>query len=67
VSTPGSPVRIGAETPARAALLACAHHLPVGRSPELLEALCAMDVSTGFLAGIRGWAARPLEKTFSNA
>jgi transposase len=64
VSAPGSPVRIGPETCARAALLACAHHLPVGRSRDLLEALCAMDVSTGFLAGIRGRAARRLEKKF---
>jgi transposase len=60
----GSPVRIGPETLARAALLACAHHLPVGRSRDLLEALTAIDVSTGFLAGIRGRAARRLEKTF---
>ena len=64
VSAPGSPVRIGPETCARAALLACAHYLPIGRSRDLLEALCAMDVSTGFLAGIHGRAARRLEKTF---
>ena len=64
VAAPGSPVRIGPETIARAALLSCAHYLPVGRSRDLLEALCAMDVSTGFLAGIRGRAARRLEKTF---
>lgn len=60
----GSPVRIGPEALARAALLTCAHYLPVGRARDLLEALTAIDVSTGFLAGIRGRAARRLEKKF---
>jgi transposase len=64
VATPGSPVRIGPEAVARAALLACAHYLPVGRSRDLLEALTGIDVSTGFLAGIRGRAARRLEQQF---
>jgi transposase len=64
VAAPGSPVRIGPETTARAALLTCAHYLPVGRARDLLEALTAIDVSTGFLAGIRGRAARRLEKRF---
>jgi transposase len=64
VAAPGSPVRIGPETLARAALLTCAHHLPVGRARDLLEKLTAIDVSTGFLAGIRGRAARRLEKKF---
>ena len=64
VAAPGSPVRIGPETMARAALLTCAHYLPVGRARELLEMLTAIDVSSGFLAGIRGRAARRLEKTF---
>ena len=64
VATPGSPVRIGPETMARAALLSCAHYLPIGRSRDLLEALCGIDVSTGFLAGIRGRAARRLEEKF---
>lgn len=52
VSAPGSPVRLGPETIARAALLTCAHYLPIGRSRQLLEALTGIDVSTGFLAGI---------------
>lgn len=60
----GSPVRIGPETLARAALLTCGHFLPVGRARQLLEALTGVDVSTGFLAGIRGRAARKLEKRF---
>jgi transposase len=64
VAASGSPVRIGPETMARAALLTCAHYLPIGRARDLLEALTAIDVSTGFLAGIRGRAARRLEKRF---
>jgi len=64
VAAPGSPVRIGPETLARAALLTCANYLPIGRARDLLEKLCAIDVSTGFLAGIRGRAARRLEKKF---
>ncbi|MEC3982855.1 IS66 family transposase [Amycolatopsis sp. H20-H5] len=64
VATAGSPVRIGPETLARAALLTCGHYLPIGRSRQLLEALAGVDVSTGFLAGVRGRAARKLEKTF---
>lgn len=64
IAGPGSPVRIGPETAARAALLTCGHYLPVGRARQLLETLSAIDVSTGFLAGIRGRAARRLEETF---
>ena len=64
VAAPGSPVRIGPETLARAALLTCAHYLPIGRARDLLEKLTAIDVSTGFLAGIRGRAARRLEQKF---
>jgi transposase len=64
VAAPGSPVRIGPETLARAALLTCAHYLPVGRARDLLEALTSISVSTGFLSGIRGRAARRLEKKF---
>ena len=64
VAAAGSPVRIGPEVCARAALLTCAHYLPVGRARDLLQALTAIDVSTGFLAGIRGRAARRLERKF---
>jgi transposase len=64
VAAPGSPVRIGPATLARAALLTCGHFLPVGRARDLLETLTAIDVSTGFLAGIRGRAARRLETKF---
>jgi transposase len=64
VAAPGSPVRIGPQALARAALLTCAHYLPIGRSRDLLQALTGIDVSTGFLAGVRGRAARRLEKRF---
>ena len=64
VAVEGSPVRIGPEVCARAALMTCAHYLPVGRARDLLEALTAVDVSTGFLAGVRGRAARRLERKF---
>jgi transposase len=64
VAAPGSPVRIGPETLARAALLTCGHFLPVGRARALLETLTGMDISTGLLAGVRGRAARRLEKRF---
>lgn len=64
VAAPGSPVRIGPRTLARVALLTCAHYLPVGRARDLLEKLTAIDVSTGLVAGIRGRAARRVEKTF---
>jgi transposase len=60
----GSPVRIGPETLARAALLTCAHYLPVGRAREVLMALTSVGVSVGFLAGVRGRAARLLERRF---
>ena len=64
LAAPGSPVRIGPATLARCALLTCAHYLPVGRSRDLLERLTAIEVSTGFLAGVRGRAARRLERRF---
>ncbi|MGH3922610.1 MAG: DUF6444 domain-containing protein, partial [Pseudonocardiaceae bacterium] len=64
ISAPGSPVRIGPEIAARAALLTCGHFLPVGRARTLLQSLCGMGVSIGFVAGIRGRAARKLEKKF---
>jgi transposase len=64
VAAAGSPVRIGPQALARAALLTCGHHLPVGRSRALLEALTGIDVSTGLLAGVRGRAARKLERVF---
>jgi hypothetical protein len=45
VAAPGSPVRSGPKTLAQAALLTCAHYLPVGRSRNLLQQLTAIEVS----------------------
>jgi transposase len=63
---PGSPVRIGPQTTALAALLTCGHylHLPVGRAASVLDALAGIRVSTGFTAGVRGRAAALLEAEF---
>jgi transposase len=60
----GSPVRIGPLALSRAALLTCGHYLPVGRTRQVFTALCGMDVSTGFLAGVRGRAARLLQDSW---
>ncbi|HWO60903.1 MAG TPA: transposase [Umezawaea sp.] len=49
---------------ARAAHLLCAHYLPVGRATALMGGLVGAPVSTGFMAGVRGRAARLLEQTF---
>ena len=61
---PGSPVRIGPQTSALAALLSCGHYLPVGRAASVLDALAGIRVSSGFLAGVRGRAADLLESEF---
>ncbi len=49
---------------ARAAILLCAHYLPVKRAGQILAALTGVKVSVGFLAGIRGQAARLIETEF---
>jgi transposase len=54
---PGSPVRIGPQTTALAALLTCGHYLPIGRTRGVLDALAGIGVSTGFMARVRGRAA----------
>jgi transposase len=61
---PGSPVRIGPQTSAVAALLTCGHYLPVGRAASVLEALAGIRVSTGFMAGVRRRAAALLQAKF---
>jgi transposase len=61
---PGSPVRIGPQTTALAALLTCGHYLPIGRATSVLDALAGIRVSTGFVAGVRGRAAALLETEF---
>jgi transposase len=49
---------------ATAAELTCAHYLPVGRATALLATLAGVDASVGFMAGVRGRAARLLEQHF---
>jgi transposase len=65
IAGPGAPARIGPAMLARCALLTCAHHLPVGRTRDLLEQLAGITVSAGLIAGVRGRAARRLEKQFT--
>jgi hypothetical protein len=45
---------------AKAALVVCAHYLPVARAARLVAELTGVNVSAGFVAGIRGKAARLL-------
>ena len=63
VAAPGSPVLIEPQTLAQAALLTCAHYLPVGTLPYLLQQLTAIEVSTQFSRG-SARAARRLERKF---
>jgi transposase len=51
----------GPEACAQAANLACGHHVPVQRAAELMSALAGVQVSTGWMAGIRGKAAALVE------
>lgn len=48
----------------RAAELTCTHYLPVGRATALIGSLLGVNVSTGFVAGVRARAARLLEIAF---
>ena len=50
-------VQYGPEVHAKAALAVCAHYLPVARAARLVAALTGVQVSAGFVAGIRGKAA----------
>lgn len=49
---------------ARAAELLCGHFLPVARAARLMTSMLGVGVSTGFMAGVRGRAARLLEISF---
>jgi transposase len=49
---------------ARAAELLCGHYLPVHRAAALMGSMLGVGVSTGFMAGVRGRAARLLEISF---
>jgi transposase len=53
-------VQYGPLVHAKAALAVCAHYLPVARAAKLVAALTGVNVSAGFVAGIRGKAARLL-------
>lgn len=61
---PGSPVRIGPAALGACAFLTCAQYLPVARATALLHALTGLRLATGFVAGVRGRAARKLTDTF---
>ena len=49
---------------ARAAQLLCGHYLPVARATGLMGSMLGVSPSTGFMAGVRGRAARLLEQQF---
>ena len=49
---------------ARAAELLCGHYLPVARAVRLMNSMLGVEVSTGFMAGVRARAARLLEISF---
>jgi transposase len=53
-------VRYGPGVHAKAALAVCAHYLPVARAVKLVAAFTGVQVSTGFMAGVRGKAATRL-------
>jgi transposase len=53
-------VQYGPGVHARAALAVCEHHLPVARGARLMAAYTGVNVSGGFMAGIRGKAAARL-------
>jgi transposase len=57
-------VQYGPRLMARAAWLVCAHHLPVRRAASVLSALLGASVSGGWVATLRGKAARLLEQDF---
>ena len=53
-------VQYGPLVHAKTALAVCAHYLPVARAARLVAALTGVNVSAGFVAGVRGKAARLL-------
>lgn len=57
-------VQYGPGLAARAAWLVCAHHLPARRAASVLATLLGAHVSTGWIASVRGRAARLLETAF---
>jgi transposase len=57
-------VQYGPGVRARAAWLTCGQFLPVRRAGRVLAALLGVGLSTGFVASVRGQAARLLEQAF---
>ncbi len=53
-------VQYGPGVHARAALAVCGHYLPVARGARLMAAYTGVNVSAGFMAGVRGKAASRL-------
>jgi transposase len=53
-------VQYGPGVHAKTALAVCANYLPVARAARLVAALTGVNVSAGFVAGVRGKAARLL-------
>jgi transposase len=53
-------VQYGPLVHAKTAVAVCAHYLPVARAARLVAALTGVNVSAGFVAGVRGKAARLL-------
>jgi transposase len=53
-------VQYGPGVHARAALAVCGHYLPVARGARLMAAYTGVNVSTGFVAGVRGKTAARL-------
>jgi transposase len=53
-------VQYGPGVHARAPLAVCAHYLPVARGGRLMAAHTGVNVSTGFMAAVRGKAAARL-------
>jgi transposase len=53
-------VQYGPLVHAKTALATCTHYLPVARAAGLVAALTGVNVSTGFVGGVRGKAARRL-------
>jgi transposase len=53
-------VQYGPVVHAKAALATCAHYLPVARAASLVARLTGVNVSAGFVAGVRGKAAARL-------
>jgi transposase len=60
----GARAQYGPGVLAAAAELTCTHYLPVGRAAALLATLAGIQVSVGFVAGVRARAARLLEQSF---